>query len=221
MSSNLTSGSYYGLPRNPYSYEKVEQISRDITTSWLTLEEITQQLNLFQDESQDAYLSGLELATRMAIEDYLGMSIFPIIYKAYYGATNNSMGMQTAFDLPEVSQNFNNQAGTVINSVAYYNGDNPPVLTTIASSEYFYDPTGNRVVVNAMPNNISTTMTNPIVITWQTKANPLAQYPVIKQAGLLLLTHLYNNRSNSNASVLHDIPFGVTTLLRLYKPLVL
>ena len=221
MSSNLTSGSYYGLPRNPYSYEKVEQISRDITTSWLTLEEITQQLNLFQDESQDAYLSGLELATRMAIEDYLGMSIFPITYKAYYGATNNSMGMQTAFDLPEVSQNFNNQAGTVINSVAYYNGDNPPVLTTIASSEYFYDPTGNRVVVNAMPNNISTTMTNPIVITWQTKANPLAQYPVIKQAGLLLLTHLYNNRSNSNASVLHDIPFGVTTLLRLYKPLVL
>ena len=221
MSSNLTSGSYYGLPRNPYSYEKVEQISRDITTSWLTLEEITQQLNLFQDESQDSYLSGLELATRMAIEDYLGMSIFPIIYKAYYGATNNSMGMQTAFDLPEVSQNFNNQAGTVINSVAYYNTDNPPVLTTIASTEYFYDPSGNRVVVNAMPNNISTTVANPIVVTWQTKANPLAQYPVIKQAGLLLLTHLYNNRSNSNVAVMHDIPFGVTTLLRLYKPLVL
>lgn len=217
----MTSGAYYGLPRNPYSYEKVEQISRDITTSWLTLEEITQQLNLFQDESQDTYLSGLELATRMAIEDYLGMSIFPIIYKAYYGATNNSMGMQTAFDLPEVSQNFNNQAGTVINSVAYYNGNNPPVLTTIASSEYFYDPSGNRVVVNAMPNDISTAVANPIVITWQTKANPLAQYPVIKQAGLLLLTHLYNNRSNSNASVLHDIPFGVTSLLRLYKPLVL
>lgn len=221
MSSTLTSGSYYGLPRNPYSYEKVEQISRDTLTSWLTLEEITQQLNLFQDESQDSYLQGLELATRMAIEDYLGMSIFPITYKAYYGATNNSMGMQTAFDLPEVSQNFNNQAGTVINSVAYYNGDNPPVLTTIASTEYFYDPTGNKVIVNAMPNDISTVMTNPIVITWQTKANPIAQYPVIKQAGLLLLTHLYNNRSNSNASVLHDIPFGVTTLLRLYKPLVL
>jgi hypothetical protein len=221
MSSTLTSGSYYGLPRNPYSYEKVEQISRDTLTSWLTLEEITQQLNLFQDESQDSYLSGLELATRMAIEDYLGMSIFPITYKAYYGATNNSMGMQTSFDLPEVSQNFNNQAGVVINSVAYYNGDNPPVLTTIASTEYFYDPTGNKVVVNALPNDISTVMTNPIVITWQTKANPIAQYPVIKQAGLLLLTHLYNNRSNSNIAVMHDIPFGVTSLLRLYKPLVL
>ena len=221
MSSTLTSGSYYGLPRNPYSYEKVEQISRDTLTSWLTLDEITQQLNLFQDESQDSYLQGLELATRMAIEDYLGMSIFPITYKAYYGATNNSMGMQTAFDLPEVSQNFNNQAGTVINSVAYYNLDTPPVLTTLASTEYFYDPTGNRVIVSAMPNDISTVVANPIVVTWQTKANPIAQYPVIKQAGLLLLTHLYNNRSNSNVAVMHDIPFGVTTLLRLYKPLVL
>ena len=221
MSSTLTSGSYYGLPRNPYSYEKVEQISRDITTSWLTLEEITQQLNLFQDESQDAYLSGLELATRMAIEDYLGMSIFPIIYKAYYGATNNSMGMQTAFDLPEVSQGYKNQCGNKIISVAYYNGDTPPLLTVIDPAEYFYDPTGNKVIVNALPNNISTVMTSPIVVTWQTNANPISAYPVIKQAGLLLLTHLYNNRSNSNASVLHDIPFGVTTLLRLYKPLVL
>ena len=221
MSSNLTSGSYYGLPRNPYSYEKVEQINRDVLTSWLTLEEITQQLNLFQDESQDSYLTGLELATRMAIEDYLGMSIFPITYKAYYGATNNSMGMQTALDLPEVSQNFNNQAGTVINSVAYYNNDNVPVLTAIASTEYFYDPTGNRVIVNALPNNVSTTMANPIIVTWQTKANPLSQYPVIKQAGLLLLTHLYNNRSNTTMGILHNIPFGVEALLRPYKPLVL
>ena len=221
MSSNLTSGSYYGLPRNPYSYEKVEQISRDVLTSWLTLEEITQQLNLFQDESQDSYLTGLELATRMAIEDYLGMSIFPITYKAYYGATNNSMGMQTALDLPEVSQGFNNQAGTVINSVAYYNNDTVPVLTTIASTGYYYDPTGNRVIVNALPNNVSTTMANPIIVTWQTKANPLSQYPVIKQAGLLLLTHLYNNRSNTTMGILHNIPFGVEALLRPYKPLVL
>ena len=217
----MTSGAYYGLPRNPFSYEKVEQISRDILTSWLTLDEITNQLNLFQDESQDEYLQNIELATRMAIEDYLGMSIFPITYRAYYGSTSNSMGMQTAYDLPEVSQNFNNQAGTVINSVAYYNTDTPPVLTLVDSDQYYYDPTGNRVIVNSFPNDISTTMSNPIVITWQTKANPVAQYPVIKQAGLLLLTHIYNNRSNTTMGVLHDIPFGVAQLLRPYKPLVL
>jgi len=221
MPSNLSNGSFYGMPRNPFSYEKVEQISRDITSSWLTLEEITQQLNLFQDESQDSYLIGLEYATRMAIEDYLGMSIFPITYKAYYGATNNAMGMQTAFDLPEVSQGFKGQCGNIINSVAFYNADNPPVLTTIASTEYYYDPSANRVIVNAFPNNVSTTIANPVVINWQTKANPLSAYPVIKQAGLLLLTHLYNNRSNSNANIMYDIPFGVTTLLKPYKPLVM
>jgi hypothetical protein len=221
MASELTSGSFYGTPRNPFSYEKVEQISRDITTSWLTLEEITQQLNLFQDESQDSYLSGLELATRMAIEDYLGMSIFPITYKAYYGSTNNSAGIQTAFDLPEVSQGFRGQCGNVINCVAYYNNDTPPVLTIINPSEYFYDPSANRVIVNTIPNSVSTVIANPIVITWQTKANPLSAYPVIKQAGLLLLTHLYNNRSNTTAGIMHEIPFGVAQLLRPYKPLVL
>jgi hypothetical protein len=217
----MTSGNYFGLPRNPFSYEKVEQVTRDLVTSWLTLEEITQQLNLFQDESQDSYLIGLELATRMAIEDYLGMSIFPITYKAYYGSTMGSMGMQTAFDLPEVSQPFNNQAGVVINSVAFYNTNSPPTLTIVASTEYYYDVTGNRVIVNAFPNDINTQMANPIVITWKTNANPIAQYPVIKQAGLLLLTHLYNNRSNTTAGILHDIPYGVAQLLRPYKPLVM
>lgn len=221
MPSQMTSGSYYGMPRNPYNYEKVEQISRDITSSWLTLEEITQQLNLFQDESQDSYLIGLEYATRMAIEDYLGMSIFPITYRAYYGTTSNSMGMETAYDLPEVSQGFNGRCGNRIISVCYYNDEPLPQLIALESTQYYYDPTGNRVIVNTFPNNISTTMANPIVVTWATQANPISAYPVIKQAGLLLLTHLYNNRSNSNGNVMYDIPFGVTQLLKPYKPLVL
>jgi len=221
MSSNIAIGMYSGTPRNPWSYQKVEQVSRDILTSWLTLDEITNQLNLFHDESQDSYLVGLELATRMAIEDYLGMSIFPIQYKAYYGAVNQAMGMQTALDLPEVSQDFRNTAGTVINSVGYWNNDQPPIFVKLASTEYFYDPTGNKVIVNALPNNINTVMTNPLVVVYTTNANPLAQYPVIKQAALLLLTHLYNNRSNTVAGGLQEIPFGVAQLLRSYKPLVM
>jgi len=217
----LTAGPYLGSSRNPYSYEKVEQISRDIATAWLTLDEITQQLNLFGDESQDTYLSSIELATRMAIEDYLGMSIFPITYKAYYGATNTT-GTDMSLDLPEVSQDSGTTAGVVINSVGYYNGNVPPVFTTLASSSYFYDATGNKVIVfSGMPNSVNTVMTNPIVITYQTKANPLAQYPVIKQAGLLLLTHIYNNRSNTTSGGLQEIPFGVAQLLRPYKPLVM
>jgi hypothetical protein len=221
MPSNLSTTNFLGAPRNPWSYQKVEQIDRDVSTPWLTLEEITQQLNLFDDESQDSYLTGLELATRMAVEDYLGMSILPVQYKAYYGATNNSMGMQTSLDLPEVSQDTNVTTGVTVNSVKYYNMETPPVLTTIDSTEYFYDPTGNKVVINSLPNEINTFMTNPVIVIYSLNANPIGSYPVIKQAGLLILTHLYNNRSDTSTDRLKQIPFGAQTLLRPYKPLVL
>ncbi len=215
------SGPFLGSSRNPYSYQKVEQVSRDIQTSWLTLDEITNQLNLFQDESQDGYLTGLEVATRMAIEDYLGMSIFPIQYKVYYGA-NSSTGTQMTLDLPEVSQDFRSSLGTVINSVGYYSADTVPVFVTLPALSYYYDPTGNKIVISSgMPSEVNQVMTNPIVALYTTNANPLAQYPVIKQAGLLMLTHLYNNRSDTSTSLVRKIPFGVEALLRPYKPLVL
>jgi hypothetical protein len=219
MPSNLISNPSLGaqLSRNPFSYEKVEQIDRDTSTGWLTLNQITNQLNLFEDESQDEYLSSLELATRMAIEDFLGMPIFPIQYRAYYGAGNGN-GSQSFLDLPEISVG----SGTVeINTVSYYDSSNPPVLIVLDSANYYYDNTGNKVVVTDIPTVVSETMTNPIIVTWTIDTSYYAQYPNIKQAGLLLLTHLYNNRSNTTVETLKDLPFGVAQLLRPYKPLVM
>lgn len=206
--------------RNPFNYEKVEQIGRDFVTAWLTLDQITQQLNLFEDESQDSYLQGLEIATRMAIEDYLGMAIFPTQYRVFYGNPSVA-GTAMSLDLPETTQNQQGQVGVTINSVKYWNGDIPSVLTTISPTTYQYDPTGNQVILSTFPSDVSTQIANPLVVEYTTARSPLANYPVIQQAGLLLLTHLYNNRSNSNVDVMHDIPFGVTTLLRPYKPLVM
>ena len=203
--------------RNPFNYEKVEQISRDLMTAWLTIEEITQQLNLFQDESQDSYLEGLEVATRMAIEDYLGMAIFPTQYKVYYGNPGVT-GMAATLDLPEVTQGVGN---TTINSVGYWDGNVPSVFVPMASNTYQYDPTGNQIIVTSFPSNISTQVANPIVVTYTIQRSPYANYPVIKQAGLLLLTHLYNNRSNTSVERLREIPYGVAALLRPYKPLVM
>ena len=221
MFDTLAGNPYLGTSRNPFNYQKVEQVSRDIVTEWLTLEEITQQLNLFQDESQDSYLSSLELATRMAIEDYLGMSIFPATYKPYYGAFNGMSGTQVSLDLPAVSQPFQGQSGITINSVQYYNGDTLPLLITVATSNYYYDPTGNKVIVTGLPNTVNNFVSNPVICTYTCNANPVAQYPVIKQAGLLLLTHIYNNRSNTTDTKLNEIPFGVAQLLRPYKDLVM
>jgi hypothetical protein len=207
--------------RNPFNYVKVEQINRDSVTAWLSLDEITQQLNLFADESQDTYLSSLELATRQAIEDYLGMSIFGVTYRVWYGSESLAAS-PLCLDLPEVSQNlYPSQAGLTIGSVGYWNDSFPPIFTTIASVNYYYDVSGNKIILNSLPTSINSIMTAPIVAEYTTVSNPLSNYPVIKQAGLLLLTHLYNNRSNTTDGLLREIPFGVATLLRNYKPLVM
>lgn len=219
MSSEIL-GAQGGATRNPFNYSKVEQVNRDVVTPWLTLDEITQQLNLFDDESQDTYLSSLELATRFAIEDYLGMSIFSMTYRVWYGA-QGTITAPMALDLPEVSQNlYPTQAGLTINSVGYYNNSAPPTLTLLTASTYYYDASGNRVILTSLP-TITNDMANPIVVNYTTAANPLQTYPAIKQAGLLLLTHLYNQRSNSTEASLKNIPFGVDTLLRPYKELVM
>jgi hypothetical protein len=215
---SYTNGPYLGSSRNPFSYEKVEQVVRDVSTAWLTLDQITNQLNLFGDTSQDAYLQDLELATRMAIEDYLGMSIFPITYQCYYGTLNGMTGTQMAFDLPEVTQGL---TGVTIVSLGFWDSSAPPVFNIVDPTTYYYDPTGNQVIATGLPNQINQAMANPIVIKYSTIANPLAAYPVIQQAGLMLLTHLYNNRSNTTSTKLVEIPYGVAALLRPYKPLVL
>ena len=219
---NALSGLPFGAQtRNPFNYTKVEQINRDVVTPWLTLEEITQHINLFEDESQDTYLKSLELATRQAIEDYLGLSIFSVTYRVWYGP-ESLVASPTCLDLPEVSQNqYPDESGVEINRVAFWNDSTPPVLTTIADTEYYYDASGNKVIVSSLPTNINSSMTAPIIVEYTTAPNPLQTYPVIKQAALLLFTHLYNNRANATETKLKDIPFGVTTLLRPYKPLVM
>jgi hypothetical protein len=91
----------------------------------------------------------------------------------------------------------------------------------IATNQYYYDPSGNKVIIQSLPTSINSEMTAPIICEYTTAPNPLQTYPVIKQAGLLLFTHLYNNRSNTTDNQLKEIPFGVATLLRPYKPLVM
>jgi hypothetical protein len=212
----------YGAPtRNPFNYAKFEQIARDSATPWLTMAEITNQLNLFDDTSQDDYLYGLELATRQAIEDYLGLSIFPTSYRVWYNAAS-LYGVPLTLDLPEVSQNFYpSQAGVTINAVKYWTQGTIPMLTTVSASTYYYDPSGNKVVLQTLPTDLNSSMTSPVYCEYTTAANPISNYPVVKQAALLLLTHLYNNRSETTDNQLKSIPFGVSTLLRPYKPLVM
>jgi hypothetical protein len=149
------------------------------------------------------------------------MSIFPVSYRVWYGIESLAAA-PLSLDIPEVSQNYNSSlAGVSITSLKYWTDAFPPVAVTVASSQYYYDASGNKLIVQSLPTSINSTMTAPIVLDYSTVANPLSTYPVIKQAGLLLLTHLYNNRSDTTDAKLNNIPFGVATLLRPYKPLVM
>jgi hypothetical protein len=208
-------GNFGAGSRNPYNYSKVIQSNRDPVTQWLTYDEITNQLNLFQDESQDEYLTQLELATRMAIEDYLGVPVFNVTYQASY-LISGLMAAPVSLDLPEVSQN-----GVTINWVKYYNDLNPPVLTTIASSQYYFDPTGNKIVLFEVPNNVNTYMTAPMLCQYTLQGSVIGQYPVVKQAGLMLLTHFYNNRSAISEAKQYQLPWAIDQLLRPYRTLVM
>ena len=221
VDSQLLGAPYGAATRNPFNYVKFEQIDRDVVTPWLTLDEITNQINLFEDESQDGYLRSLEVAVRQAIEDYLGLSIFSVTYRVWYGAENLA-NSPVCLDLPEVSQNqYPDMSGVTVERVAYWDNSTPPVLNVIASNQYYYDASGNKVIIQSLPTSINSEMTAPIICEYTTAPNPLQTYPVIKQAGLLLFTHLYNNRSNTTDVQLKEIPFGVATLLRPYKPLVM
>ncbi len=199
------------MSRHPFNYDRFEQINRDIATPWLTNDEIANQINLFTDESQDVYLSALEVAVRMAIEDYLGLPIIPVSYRVYYGYEG---GESAEFDIPMGSLN-----GVTIDAVKYYNQSN--VLTTISSGGCFYDPTGQKVICSALPNDVNAEMTSPIIVEYTAAASDIGTYPVVKQAGLLMFTHLYNNRSDTTEANLKHIPYGIDRLLRPYKPLVM
>lgn len=208
-----------GGSREPFNYTKVEQVDRDNVTPWLEIADIRDQLNLYGDTSQDDYISMLELASRQFIEDYLGMPIFPITYRVYYDQANIA-NTPVALDLPAVSQNFYpSQSGVTIKSVKYWNSSN--VLTTVASSNYYFDQSGNKVVLTSLPTDMNTNRTAPLYCEYTAVSNPLSAYPVIKQAALLLITHWYNVRAQTTEKIMREIPFGFHTILRPYKPLVL
>lgn len=208
-----------GASREPFNYSKIEQVDRDNVTPWLDIADVRDQLNLYGDTSQDDYISMLELASRQFIEDYLGMSIFPITYRVYYDQANIS-NSPVALDLPAVSQNlYPSQSGVTVKAIKYWNSAN--VLTTVAASNYYFDQSGNKVVLLSLPNDMNNNRTAPLYCEYTAVSNPLSAYPVIKQAALLLITHWYNVRAQTTEKIMREIPFGFHTILRPYKPLVL
>lgn len=209
-------GLFLGGGAQPYNWTSVTPATRDLTSPWLTIEEIRDQLNLFGDTSQDTYLLDLDLAARWFIEDYLGQAIFPQSYDVYYAAQVLNAGLVVLDTPPTIT------TGVSVSSVSYYTDSDVPTLVALPTTAYYADPTGSKIVVNSpVPDNVNTKMTAPVVARISQAATYIADYPVVKHAGRLLITHWYNERSDVSDTAKVSIPFGFKALLSPYKPLVI
>lgn len=214
----LTTGGLYVNPSdNPFNWEKWEWVGRDLQSEWLPLDLLKSHLNIYGDNTQDTYLTDLELATRFAIENYMGRWIFDTEFRAYYPADQAATSSRS-LDIPQV-----HSVNVTISNVLYVDVNN--VRQPIASTDWTYDPTGNKIILaNAI--NASYLATAPIIVEYTALADPVGAYPDVKWAGQMLAGHLYSHRNavqnisggKAPASAL-KLPYSVDFLLRPYKPL--
>lgn len=207
-----------GVNATPYNWAKLINTSRDTTSEWIPLDELRDQLNIYGDTSQDAYIQQLELAARFYIEDYLGKPIFQQTYTLYY--SNNVIVQPTVqLDVPQSDTHT-----LTITEVGFYNQTTPvPDVEILDPSAYYLDPTGSKIVLTSIASEISTTITNPVYAKIRIEEDVVSTYPTVIHAGKLLVVHLYNNRDTIGDTVGEkaEIPFGIKTLLRPYKDLVM
>ena len=201
---------------NTYNWDRFEEINRDINSLWITPSEAKNAINLFTDDSQDDLISRYTLSARLFIEEYLGRAIFERTFISYYSKSLISTS-GLIINIP------NGRVDTTIVSVNYYDKTDPnPILVTYPTQSYFYDKSGFNVVMQNIDGNIiNDYYVSPITCEFQVEADPIASYPNVKQAGLLLIGHFYNHRSNTQDKSIRAIEYGLEALLSPYKDLVL
>ena len=213
---NITYGGLFSSSdTQPYNWLRYEETDRDVTSQWLSDDEITQTLNLYGDTSQEALLLNLDLAARMFVEEFLGRAIYGRSFTAYYKALV-FQAPYSSLDIPS------SRLDTSIDSVQYFNTASPPVQVTLASSAYSYDYTGQKVILyQNLAGSINSYYTAPVQCNFTLANDPIASYPNVRRAGLLYLTHLYNNRADTTEKTLNYIPAGIHHLLLPYQELII
>jgi uncharacterized phiE125 gp8 family phage protein len=205
-------GLYLASNRQPFNWYSLQELERNLTTEWLDLETIRAHLNLYSDTSQDALLEQYELATRQYIEDYLGKSIFSKSYQTNYGL-GVFQDPVTALDIPNAYSN------VTINLVNYW--DENGVNQMVPMGKFTFDDIGAKVIIQSFGTSVDPNRTAPISVQFTVDSNPIATYATVKQAGLLLLAHFYNNRSMTSEKAQTQLPFAFDTLLRPYREIVM
>ncbi len=152
----------------------------------------------------DAFLNGLVAAATEWTERHTGRSLA----EHTWTLTLDSFSEATRLPMPPV---------TGINSVTYIDADG--ATQTLARTAYHlygaggFDPFVRPAWSTCWP---ATADGEPDAVTIEYEAGAACPTPV-KQAILLLVSHLYENREASTEAALKDIPFGVDALLKDYR----
>ena len=100
--------------------------------------------------------------------------------------------------------------------ITYY--DDAEVLQTLSASEYWVDSSSNiaRIIFkDSWPSTYD--MPNAVIVTYTAGYGDAASVPAaIRQAILLILGHLYENRESVSVEQMYEMPFGSKALLGQY-----
>ena len=100
--------------------------------------------------------------------------------------------------------------------ITYYDDDE--VLQTLSASEYWVDSSSNiaRIIFkDSWPSTYD--MPNAVIVTYTAGyGDPITVPGAIRQAILLILGHLYENRESVSVEQMYEMPFGSKALLGQY-----
>jgi len=161
------------------------------------------------DSNSDTLISSLIKTARQHCENFTGRALASQTFELIM----DSFPSVIELPMPPVTSLIATDCG-----IKYKDSDG--VETTLASTEYIFYDSEPAVIVNAYGKSWPTFIPYPI---GAVKVRYVAGYTTnipepIKQAIMLLVGHLYENREAINiGNIINEVPFGVTTLLFPYR----
>lgn len=167
----------------------------------VSLDQIREHLNLFDDTSYDTLLAGISAVAHTSIEDYLG---------EFLGFTSVVQPFSDfAQDLPLAHTRI-----LSIDSVQYRSTDG--TMRTVDSSVWVYDNTSRSKSVRLArgqqwPSDLDDSFRSPISVNYSAEWEDPPE--VISQAILLTCGDFFENRNNSTTESLSVVPLSIRYLI--------
>lgn len=173
----------------------------------ITLSDVKDHLRITDDDSQDILLTGYITAAREQVEDYLKRALITQTIEEYF-----DYGFPNVFYLERNSV-------LSVTSITYTDGAGS--TQTVSSSDYVLDNKSQQARVyptygSSWPSPRSER--NAVKITYQAGYGGRNDVPNSIKNALLLLVGSYDRNREATAPVqLHEIPFGIKSLLSSYR----